>query len=917
MQKLSVRYLDSEELSAEVGDMANLRELRLTDCSLRSLPATLPRLTKLELLDLRFNSFREIPALIGQITNLQSLVLIGNPLQGPIPASFGNLTQLKELILMENLETGHRLSGLLPPELGNMASLETLILEGNFTGPIPAQFGDLISLKVLNLYGQFTDVPAEIGRLRNLVDLKIRGSREPLYYQKAPFKKIPAEIGGLANLTSLHLVGSATEIPPELGNLTALTDLWLTVDSPAPIPKELGNLKALLSLRLNGGLTGVIPAWICDLLDLRTLDLSDNQLEGKIPVELAGLSSVWVLKLSHNRLEGNIPYQIVDKPGYRVFDAASNRLSGPLPRQLGEIASGTWVDWRWNALYPVELSVFQFISKHHKGDFGGTQSYGPVDVTATGTGNTVRLSWSPITYQSDSGGYEILYREREDEPWSVCGMTTSKRTTSYTVTGLETGRQYFFAVRTVTYPHANNQNTVRGDPGNIVIAGTTASAEAWFPLYPDGPGQFTGLAITNLAGGDMHGQLHALGTGGGQAVFPRNPAAVSLPVGRQLARVQAELFGADAAVAPWSMRLDADQTPVTLCLQGGPGLLDGATGLAGQHKRLLFPRVYEGAGVLAGQTAVTRINLLNPDATGVWVRLRLISPRPKPDIIGPPIVSVEVARRIAPGGLLSETLTELFSPAQPGAEAYLEVLSEGEGVNGLAVVTVGQGKSLFVVAGSPPSGSNELSAAQVAGGSHIATSVRLINTDSIGRVVTLRLYSDAESLRQETTLEIPAGSLIDRDLSALFQLTGNLTAGSLQASANGTGVLGDILVYGPDGEYASVTQLSSRPAREAVCGYLANGLGVFTGLALFNPGDESADVAVEVFSSEGSSFGKASISLASKGRLARQTSELVPSTKGKVGGYVRITATQPIIVQEMFAADTLEYMSTVPPVILK
>jgi hypothetical protein len=263
-------------------------------------------------------------------------------------------------------------------------------------------------------------------------------------------------------------------------------------------------------------------------------------------------------------------------------------------------------------------------------------------------------------------------------------------------------------------------------------------------------------------------------------------------------------------------------------------------------------------------------------------------------------------------------LTELFGLAQPVSEAYIEGRTlEGTGFAGVAVVTIGEGRSLFVEPGRPPSGFSRLRAAQVAAGPGVATSVRLINTDPAKRVVTLQLRLDAGESEPATTLEIPAGGLIERDLAALFGLSEALTAASLEVTADGTGVMGDSLVYGPGASYASAIPLSSRAIRDAVCGYIANGLGVFTGLAIFNPGDKPTEVTVEILSNEGVLRGKASVTLPARGRLARQTTELIPSSGGQVGGYVRVTATEPVVVQEMFAGDSLDYMSIVPPVILK
>ena len=72
-------------------------------------------------------------------------------------------------------------------------------------------------------------------------------------------------------------------IPPELGNLSNLTELvFLYNELTGPIPPELGNLSNLTSLDLrNNQLTGPIPPELANLANLTFLNLSTNQLTGR------------------------------------------------------------------------------------------------------------------------------------------------------------------------------------------------------------------------------------------------------------------------------------------------------------------------------------------------------------------------------------------------------------------------------------------------------------------------------------------------------------------------------------------------------------------------------------------------------------------------------------------------------------
>ncbi len=129
-------------LSAELGGMANLKELSINNSLLKgSIPAELENLSNLEVLSL-VHSFLEgeIPSTLGNLTNLRSLRLNANSLSGRIPASLGNLTNLVELALGWN-----DLSGPIPAELANLAApgsaLKKISFVGTYTGGLRLGFG--------------------------------------------------------------------------------------------------------------------------------------------------------------------------------------------------------------------------------------------------------------------------------------------------------------------------------------------------------------------------------------------------------------------------------------------------------------------------------------------------------------------------------------------------------------------------------------------------------------------------------------------------------------------------------------------------------------------------------------------------------------------------------------------------------
>ena len=102
------------------------------------------------------------------------------------------------------------------------------------------------------------------------------------------------------------------EIPPDLGNLAIMEELYLQENQlSGEIPPELGNLANLYALAVAGNqLSGEIPPELSNLGNLTWLALWGNQLSGKIPPELSNLARLDALLLSRNQLSGEIPPEL-------------------------------------------------------------------------------------------------------------------------------------------------------------------------------------------------------------------------------------------------------------------------------------------------------------------------------------------------------------------------------------------------------------------------------------------------------------------------------------------------------------------------------------------------------------------------------------------------------------------------------
>jgi hypothetical protein len=126
-------------------------------------------------------------------------------------------------------------------------------------------------LTALRLDGnQLTSIPPEIGQLTNLTDLSLDCNQ---------LTSIPPEIGQLTNLTALLIhTNQLTSIPPEIGQLTNLTALRLDGNQLTSIPPVIGQLTNLTALRLDGNQLTSIPPEIGQLTNLITLTICRNEI---------------------------------------------------------------------------------------------------------------------------------------------------------------------------------------------------------------------------------------------------------------------------------------------------------------------------------------------------------------------------------------------------------------------------------------------------------------------------------------------------------------------------------------------------------------------------------------------------------------------------------------------------------------
>lgn len=115
-----------------------------------------------------------------------------------------------------------------------------------------------------------TEIPAEIGKLTAL---------RVLLCSDNSISVIPPEIGSLVNLQKLDLSSNKIALlPAEIGSLVNLVDLDVRHNNIEMLPPEIAQLKALQTLRLWGNKLTTLDPGITKLKELKELYLKDNRL---------------------------------------------------------------------------------------------------------------------------------------------------------------------------------------------------------------------------------------------------------------------------------------------------------------------------------------------------------------------------------------------------------------------------------------------------------------------------------------------------------------------------------------------------------------------------------------------------------------------------------------------------------------
>ncbi len=449
-------------------------------------------------------------------------------------------------------------------------------------------------------------------------------------------------------------------------------------------------------------------------------------------------------------------------------------------------------------------------------------------------------------------------------------------------------------------------------------AGTTPS-RIYFPAYEADATRYTGLALANWGSAPADILFRYFDNNGNLSLAPStviNPRIITIPPGAQIAMTgdQIHALSPDGPARDGWILAESSSSQVTGFFLEGDGAetyLDGAVAGNRTSTWLCFTRA-QGFG--------NRIEVVNPNDSAARVSLTLMKPDGTSQV-------PRLDRVINPHGRLADNLESLFSGTPPDFSGYV-VLTSDVGVIGYE--SFGGTSTIYSLPAQAHSAATTLYSAQFASGPNgtirYFTTLNLINTSSERRYLKIELIANdgTPAASPIQTWIDPGVQLLQRGES-IFNLPGAnlasaLVEGTLVITADGPGIIGDVVFGDPSGgRFLAGLPLDGTPASEMVLAQVAEGSqetgkAYFTGIAMYNPNANDVTVTLDVYSEHAQPTGTQTIALASGKRVSTTLPYLVPAFNRQIRGYIRLRTTGgPIIAFELFGeAASLEFLAAVP-----
>ncbi|CAM0902812.1 unnamed protein product [Alopecurus aequalis] len=176
------------------------------------------------------------------------------------------------------------------------------------------------------------------------------------------------------------------------------------VDATGPIPEELRNLTFLANLDMaQNYLTGPLPSFIGELINMQYMSFGINALSGPVPKELGNLTKLVSLSISGNNFSGSLPSELGNLVNLEQLYIDSAGLTGPLPSSLSKL---TKIQKLWASDNDFTGQIPDYIGQSWISltelRFQGNSFQGPIPATLSNLGNLTSLRIGDILNGSSS-----------------------------------------------------------------------------------------------------------------------------------------------------------------------------------------------------------------------------------------------------------------------------------------------------------------------------------------------------------------------------------------------------------------------------------------------------------------------------------------------------------------------------------
>lgn len=316
-QVLILDYNDIRKLPKWLADLPHLKRIYWRANSLEDRKwIGVPKMPRLEKLDLGNNTLTRVPWALRRIQHLEELVLDENlfdkvPLRrlakvndlrtlsmGKVPTlkiGEGKYEKLAQLQVFKanncNLKEIH-------PDLYRLAGLNELQLQENDLQMLPDGISAMKGLTKLSLYkNQMSSLPADLFELSLVVI--------DLYYNQ--LEVLPEVVEQLQSLEVLFLAHNKLySLPESIGGLHKLEELYLHHNRLSAIPASVAQLQNLKVIRVNDNYLMDFPVQVLGLAQLSDLDISGNQIT-TLPVAIGMLQNLELFTYHDNPIDFNAP----------------------------------------------------------------------------------------------------------------------------------------------------------------------------------------------------------------------------------------------------------------------------------------------------------------------------------------------------------------------------------------------------------------------------------------------------------------------------------------------------------------------------------------------------------------------------------------------------------------------------------